>query len=114
MIGARYLVVHPRSSCDLRRQAEAGWSPGPMPAASAPNVGMAMRVPVRRRSTDGLLDLRPSLEALAFERQGAQRLPPRFDEIQVGGVRGLEDKLPARMGEGEQQHVGGPMGTQIV
>src|SRR5438445_4763805 len=78
-----------------------------MPAATTPDEGVLVGVPVRRRRGHGLLDLGPRLEAAAFERQGAQDLPPGLDQIQVGGVLGLEDELPTRVRQREQQHVGG-------
>ena len=56
----------------------------------------------------------PALEPSALERQRAQNLPPGLDQIEVRGVLGLKDELPARMGQGEQQHIGGAMHVQVV
>src|SRR3712207_9381865 len=45
------------------------------------------------------------LEPAPFQSQGAQHLPLRLDQVQIGGIRGLEDELPARVKQAEQQHV---------
>ena len=55
-------------------------------APTTPHERMSMRVPVRRRLNHGLLDFGPGLETAAFQRQGAQDLPPGLDQIQVGSV----------------------------
>ena len=73
-----------------------------------------MRVPVRGGAPDGFFDLGPGLEAAAFEGQRAQDLPPRFDQVQVSRVLGLEDELPARVGQSEEQHVGGAVDVEVV
>jgi hypothetical protein len=73
-----------------------------------------MGIPVGGRRRDCLADLVPGLEALALEGQGAQDLPPRFDQVQVGGVRGLEDELPPGVGEREEEHIGGAVGAPVV
>ena len=77
-----------------------------MSPSAAPQEGVHVLVPVRGGAPDGLFNLRPSLEAPALERQRAQDLPPRLDQVQVGRVLRLEDELPARMGEREEQHIG--------
>ena len=46
-----------------------------------------------------LAELLPRLEPTALQRQGAQHLPPRLDQVEVGRVRRLEDELPAGMGQ---------------
>ena len=75
---------------------------------------MLVRVPVRGATPDGLFDLGPGLEASALQRQGAHDLPPGLDQVQVGRVLGLEDELPARMEQAEQQHVRRAVGIEVV
>src|SRR5712692_6226961 len=85
-----------------------------MAAPAAPDEGMTMGVPIGRGGDDGRLELVPGLEAFAFEGERAQGLPPRFDQVEVGGVLGLEDELPARMGQGEEQHIERTVGAEVV
>ena len=73
-----------------------------------------MRVPVCGGTLDGLFDLGPGFEAAPFESQGAQDLPPRFDQVQVSRIFGLEDELPARMGQSKEQHIGGAVEIEVV
>src|SRR6476469_1150411 len=75
---------------------------------------MLVRVPVRGGVSDGFFDLGPSLEAAALQRQRAQDLPPRLDQVQVGRIFGLEDELPARVGKREQENLGGAVEVEIV
>ena len=77
-----------------------------MTAPPAPDERMPVIVPVGGGSRDRLLDLGPSFEAAAFQRQRAQHLPPGFDQVEVGRVLGLEHELPARMQQAEQQGIG--------
>src|SRR5690349_6732517 len=85
-----------------------------MTPATAPDEGMLVLVPVGGCAFDGVRDLGPGLEAAAFQRQGAQDLPPGLDQVQVGSVLGLEDELPARMEQAEQQHVRRAVGVEVV
>src|SRR6476661_4132706 len=85
-----------------------------MTPTTAPDEGMFVLVPVGGCLFDGLRDLGPGLEAAAFQRQGAQDLPPGLDQVQVGRVLGLEDELPARMEQAEQQHVRRTVGIEVV
>src|SRR3954449_7319102 len=85
-----------------------------MTPATAPDEGMFVLVPVGGCAFDGLRDLGPGLEAAPFEGQRAQDLPPRLDQVQVGRVLGLEDELPARMEQAEQQHVRRAVGIKVV
>src|SRR5215213_6007057 len=85
-----------------------------MAAPAAPDEWMPVIVPVRRGPCDGLLDLGPGLEAASFQSQRAQRLPPRFDQVQVRRVGGLEHEFPARMQQAEQQHVGSAVDVEVV
>ena len=85
-----------------------------MATPAAPDEGVSVGVPVGRRSHYGLNDLLPGLKAPALERQRAQHLPPWLDQVEIGGVLGLEDHLPARVRQHEQQHVRGTVRAQIV
>src|SRR5215208_3121846 len=85
-----------------------------MTPATAPDEGMFVLIPVGGCAFDGLLDLGPGLEASTLQRQGAQDLPPGLDQVQVGRVLGLEDELPARMEQAEQQHVRRVVGIEVV
>ena len=73
-----------------------------------------MRIPVSGRLLHRLLDLLPGLEAPPFERQGFERLPPGFNQVQVRRVGGLEDKLPTRIRQVEEQNVDGSVHAQVV
>jgi hypothetical protein len=85
-----------------------------MASAVAPDERMPMPVPVGRRLVDGPAHLLPRLEPTPLQRQRLEHLPPRLDQVQVRGVHRLEDELPAGMRQAEQQHVGRPVGTQVV
>src|SRR5215469_10723321 len=85
-----------------------------MPAATAPDERMAMGVPIDGRRLYGCNDLVPGLEPAAFESERAYDLPPGLDQVQIGRVFGLEDKLPARMGQRKEQDIQSPMRTQVV
>jgi len=83
-------------------------------ASTTPDKGMLMGIPVGGGFLDRLLNLLPVLKALAFERQRAQDLPPGFDQVQVGRIGGLIDKLEAGMMDHEQQQVATMVHLQIV
>ena len=85
-----------------------------MAPAAAPDERVPVLVPVGGGALDGLLDLGPGIEAPPFKDQGAQHLPPRLDEVQVGRVLRLEDELPAWMGQGEQQYVDAGVDVEVV
>src|SRR4051812_46726385 len=85
-----------------------------MTPSTTPDEWMPVIVPVGRGSSGRLLDLGPGLETAALQRQRAQHLPPRLDQVQVGGVLGLEHELPARMQQAEKQHVGGAVDGEVV
>src|SRR3954469_3153152 len=108
------LVVHPLNCCKFRHGGDARAAALTMAAASAPDEGVLVLVPVGRGPFDGAPDLDPSVEAASLQGQGAQHLPPGLDQVQVGGVLGLEDELPARMQQGEQQHVGSAVDVEVV
>jgi hypothetical protein len=66
-----------------------------MATSPSPDKGMLMGIPVGCGCLNRLLDLLPGLKASAFERQRTQDLPPRFDQIEIGRIRGLVDELRA-------------------
>jgi len=70
--------------------------------------------PARRGLVDRLANLAPSLEAAPGEGERAQHLPPRLDEVEVGGVLRLEHHLPARVRQHEEQHVNRAVAAQVV
>src|SRR3954463_11732028 len=109
-----HLVVHPLSYCGIWHDGDAGAACGAVPPSTAPKEGMLVRVPVRGGAPDGFFDLGPGLEAAAFEGHRAQNFPPRFDQVQVSRVLGLEHELPARVGQSEEQHVGGAVDVEVV
>src|ERR671910_1283776 len=85
-----------------------------MAPTASPDEGMLVLVPVGGCPIDGLLDLGLCLEPAAFQCQGAQHLPPGLDQVEVGRILGLEDELPARMEQAEQQHVGRAVSAEVV
>ena len=76
-----------------------------MASVVAPDERMLMVVPVGSGELDHLHDLGPGLESAAFQGQGAEHFPPRLNQVQIRGILGLEDELPARVKQAEQQHV---------
>ena len=75
---------------------------------------MPMGIPVGCSLTNCLAQLLPGFETPSFQRQRTQDFPPRLDQVQVGGIFGLEDELPALVGQAKQEHVGCAMRTQVV
>jgi hypothetical protein len=66
-----------------------------MATSPPPDKGMLMGIPVGGSRLHRFLDLLPGLKAFALERQRAQDLPPRFDQIKVGRIGRLIDELEA-------------------
>jgi hypothetical protein len=85
-----------------------------MPPTSAPYVRVAMHIPVVSASLDGGLYFRPGFKPPPFESQGFQRLPPWLDQVQVCGTLRLEDELPSRVCQVEQQNVIGFVNYEVV
>ena len=85
-----------------------------MPTSPPPAKGMLVGIPVGRGRFDRFFNLLPVLKAFALERQRAQDLPPRFDQIKVGRIGRLIDDLPARMMDHEQQQVTAVVHLQMV
>ena len=106
-------MVHPLSCYHIRHGSNPEAARGAVPPSVAPEEGVLVLVPVRGGAADGLLDLGPGLEAAALERQRAQDFPPRLDQVQVGRIFGLEHELPARVGEREQEDIGGAVDVEM-
>jgi hypothetical protein len=85
-----------------------------MAASLSPDKRMLVGIPVGRGRLDRFLNLLPGLKALAFESQRTQDLPPGFDEIEIGCIRRLIDKLRAWMMDHEEQQISAVMHLQIV
>jgi hypothetical protein len=66
-----------------------------MSASTTPDKRMLMSIPIGGGLLDRLLDLLPVFKASAFERQRTQDLPPGFNQIEIGRIRGLIDELRA-------------------
>src|SRR5262249_41192989 len=85
-----------------------------MAAAPAPDERMPMLVPVGRRLGHRAADLLPRLEPPALQGQRPQHLPPRLDQVEVRRVLRLEDELPPRAPQREQEHVGRPVRLKVI
>src|SRR3954471_10738014 len=107
-------MVHPLSCSDIWHAGEPGAACGAVAPFAAPQEGVLVRVPVRGGTPDSLFDLGPSLEAAALQCQRAQDLPPRLDQVKVGGILGLKHELPARVGEREQEDIGRAVDVEVV
>src|SRR4051794_6242724 len=68
-------------------------SPRTVSTTSAPDERVAMLIPVDRRLLHRAADLLPALEPTTLQRQTAQHLPPRLDQVQVRRILRLEDEL---------------------
>jgi hypothetical protein len=86
----------------------------PVSSPATPEERMAVPVPVGGRLRDGAADFLPRREPPPLQRQALEHLPPRLDQVEVGGVLRLEDELPPRVRQAKQQHVGGPVRLQVV
>ena len=85
-----------------------------MAAPVPPSKGMTVIVPVGRGLVDSRAKVLPGFEAPTFQGERAQDLPPWFNQVQIGGIDGLKDELPAWVCKGEEQDVCCPMGAQVV
>lgn len=106
--GASTKVANIRWDGDPRRTGRA------VPPPASPDERMTMRIPVGPRFGHSLTNLFPGLEASTFEGQGSQRLPPRFNQVQISRIGWLEHKFPAWMLQSEQQHIRCSMHGQVV
>src|SRR3954452_23188023 len=59
---------------------------GAMPPSAPPDKGVLVGVPVIGGTLHGLLDLGPCLKATPLQRKRAQHLPPRLQQVQIGGI----------------------------
>jgi len=73
-----------------------------------------MVIPVHRRLLDRFDPLFPGLKTAPFEGKGAQRFPPRLNQIEIRRILRLKDKLPPRVVETKQPHVGRPMDIEVI
>lgn len=108
------LVVHPLNTGRFRHTSDSILSRYAMPTPLAPHEGVTMRVPVGARGNDRLLDCLPGQKLSPLERQRFQNLPPRLDQVQIRRIRRLEDELPARMRQVEEQDIGRFVRRQII
>ena len=108
------LVVHPLNESDIWQDCDPGAARSAMTPAPAPEEGVLVRLSILGGAFDRLFDLRPSIEPAPLQRQRAQDLPPRLDQVQIGCVFRLEDKFPARMGQIEQEHIESTVGIEVV
>src|SRR5260370_39863048 len=98
-ISAETKVVHRGSSRNRWNLSNARLASWAIPAAASPHERMAMRVPVGRRRRNGLTHLVPVRKPSPLEGQRPQDRPPGLNQVQVGGVCGVKDELPARMSQ---------------
>ena len=98
-------MVHPLHTGYFRHTSHPKPSWHTMPSAPPPHIRMAMRIPVGRGGGNGGFDRLPRQKLAAFEGQRLQRFPPRFNQVEVGGIAGLKDELPARMRQIEEQDI---------
>src|SRR5947209_10798367 len=110
---ATYLVLHPLNACDIWccRNTETTWHA--MAPSATPNKRMLVGVPVLGGTLHGQLNLGPGIKPTPLQCKRAQHLPPRLQQVQIGGIDRLEHELPARVGQREQQHVHGSVGVEI-
>ena len=100
--------------CGFGKACDPGLATRFVSPAPAPNKGMAMPVPVGCGLCHSLTHLLPTLKAAARKSQRAKDLPPRLDQVEVGGVFRLEHHLPTRVRQHEQEHIAPTMRVQIV
>src|SRR5260370_30147161 len=108
------LVVHPANLGHLWHEANARAAWRAVAAPAPPDKRMLVGIPISRRLPHGSSQVLPGREPPPLEGQRTEHLPPRLDQVEVGGVGGLEDELPARMGQAEEQHVVGMVDVEIV
>ena len=73
-----------------------------------------MSVPIRGGFRDGFADVVPALEPPPGEGQRAQDLPPRLDQVQIGGILGLGDHLPTGMLPQKEQEIITMVHVQVI
>ncbi len=85
-----------------------------MPTSPSPDKRMLVGIPVSCSRFNGCNHFVPGLKTSSFQCQRTQDLPPRFDQIQGGGIGGLRDELPVRMADHEQQQAMTMMHVQVI
>ncbi len=110
----RTIMVHPLNTSRLGQAGNTKLSRRAMSAPFSPNKGMLVFVPVSAGFCNNWFHLFPGLEPLAFERKRLERLPPRLNQIEIGGIFRLENKFPAWMGQVKEQDIIGFMSCQII
>lgn len=85
-----------------------------MAPPSSPYKWMPVRIPIGGGLFHRLNNLLPGFKTPPFQRQGAEGLPPRLNQVEVGGIGRLKHEFEARMRQTEQQHVSRPMHREIV
>lgn len=68
-----------------------------MAAATSPNEGMFVLIPVGGGSIHRRHDLLPVVESPPFQTKSTEDFPPGFDPLEIRGILGLRDESPARM-----------------
>src|SRR6266516_2155752 len=106
-------MVHPLTSCHLWETSDARLAARLLAPAASPHIGMLVRIPIGRCFLHCLLDLLPTLKSPSFEGQRLEGLPPRLDQVSISRSSRLEDELPARIGQVEEEHIHGSMHAQI-
>jgi hypothetical protein len=105
--------VHPVRLGHSRESAQAGATTRSV-AATSPDDGRPMGVPVLGGVFPGPTDRRPGLHAPPLHGPRAPSVPPRLNQVPGGRLLGLEDELPAGVRPRAQQASGGPVGTQVT
>jgi aerobic carbon-monoxide dehydrogenase large subunit len=72
-----------RADCRRMARRRSRAARGAVAPPASPQEGVLVFVPVGGGALDGLFNLGPGLEAAALQRQGAQDLPPRLDQVQL-------------------------------
>ena len=75
---------------------------------------MTTLIPIMGSKGDSLCQVIGARKSPPFERQGAQRFPPGFDQVQPGGIGWLKEKANAGMGQCPQLNIQSTMNRQIV
>jgi hypothetical protein len=107
-------MVHPLNTSRFRQTSDPVPAWQVMPTPLAPHEGVPMRIPVGTRVDNRLFNRFPGQELSPLERQRLQDLPPRLDQVQVRRIDRLEDELPARMRQVEEQDIRRSVRRQIV
>lgn len=80
----------------------------------SPKIWVPMEVPVLCGFGNRFFDLLPSLKSSSSQGERAKGLPPRLDEVEIGGSCRNVGELPARVREQEQQHLFGSVDVEVI